>query len=79
MKSYDFGNLDLTFKVTWFSRSSSLKKTVNSAFSELCILNQWVFHHQTCIDTLFGDRKELDFDDIDPIFKVKPQHFVISV
>ena len=29
-------------------------KTVYSAFSELCVLNQWDFFHQTCIDTLFG-------------------------
>ena len=34
-------------------------KTVKSAFSELCLLNQWLDLHQTCIDTLFGDRKEL--------------------
>ena len=41
MKSlYDFGDFDLIFKVNSFSRSPSLKKTVKSAFSELCLLHQ---------------------------------------
>ena len=49
------------------------KKNVNSAFSELCLLNQRLFLHQTCIDTcnLFGDRKEcIKFKDPDLILTV---------
>ena len=61
--------------LTIFSRTPHfkviiLKKPVKSAFSELCFLNQWGFLHQPCMDTLFGDRKELDFNDSDLIFTV---------
>ena len=34
-------------------------------------MTQWVDFHQTCIDTLFGEEKELDFS-------MSPQDFVIS-
>ena len=59
--------------LTLFSRSPHFKviileKIVNSAFSELCLLNQWGFLHQTGIGALFGDRNEIDFKDLDLVF-----------
>ena len=50
--------------LTYFLRSPNFQghhplTTVKSAFSEHCLLNQWMDLLQTFIDTLFGDREEL--------------------
>ena len=62
--------IDLIFKSPIFQGHHPLK-TVKSAFSELCLLNQWMDLDQTRIDSLFCDRKTLiRFDDLDFILKV---------
>ena len=65
-------SLILLSRSTYYHVNHSLK-TVKSAFSEFGLLNQRIFLHQTCIDTLFADINEfnkLDFNDLDLIFKV---------